>query len=76
MTSVMRARSVRIMAGKERCSRLSVPSSLTNRLNCEQQTTHHRPGGFTSFTVAPWVSLRMRRESFSTLLSSAGLSIW
>jgi len=34
------------------------------------------PGGFTSLTVAPCVSLRMRRENFSTLFSSAGLSIW
>ena len=36
----------------------------------------YSPGGFTSRVVAPLVSLRIKMESFSTLPSSAGLSIW
>ena len=49
------------------------------RVACAPGTARARlycAGGFTSRTAAPWASLRMRIESFSTLLSSSGLSIW
>ena len=51
---------------------LAVTLMLTGRI---QRKLYCR-GGFTSFTIAPLASLRIRRASFCTSFNSAGLSIW